>query len=202
MKRAALVAAGMLLAAVCAAQVPAGHGQMPGGDHVGMQGSQGVMPSSREDFGAQCGIGDTARQSALAFRRSQEGDWAMMDAGKIPTFSDRAAARVWHESNWMVDIHDGSGRGKPTIHTGQMCYDPQGHITAMIDRFMEMATCGCMRYTVILFATDGRVTRREQRFVNVSTNEQIAAPEGAKEFPEIWGFRKLEQLPFYSLLKK
>lgn len=203
MKQAGLVAAGMLMAVMCAAQMPPPHGQMSGGGpQAGMQGSQGVMSSSREDFGKACGIQNTSRQSALAFRRSQEGGWAQMDGSQIPVLTDSAAARVWHESNWMVDIHDGSGRGRPTIHTGQMCYDPQGHIKVMIDRFMEMANCGCMRYTAIAFAPDGRVTRREQKFVTVSTGAGIEPPEAAKDFPSIWEFRRLEQLPFYSLMKK
>ncbi len=89
-----------------------------------------------------------------------------------------------------------------TMHTGQMCFDPQGHIAYMIDRFVEMAECGCMRFTSLTFATDGRVTRREQRFVAVATGSEIEAPEAAKRFPEVWDFRTLQQLPFYSLMKK
>jgi hypothetical protein len=36
----------------------------------------------------------------------------------------------------------------------------------------------------------------------VATGAEIAAPEVATGFPDVWDFRTLEQLPFYSLLKK
>jgi len=34
------------------------------------------------------------------------------------------------------------------------------------------------------------------------TGAPMAAPEAAKGFPEVWEFRRVEQLPFYSLLKR
>ncbi len=43
----------------------------------------------------------------------------------------------------MVDMHDALGPGMATMHTGQMCFDSQGHITLLIDRYMELAECGC-----------------------------------------------------------
>jgi hypothetical protein len=46
------------------------------------------------------------------------------------------------------------------------------------------------------------VVRREQHFLDVTSGNEIASPESAKEFPSIWEFRRLEQLPFYSLVKK
>jgi hypothetical protein len=36
----------------------------------------------------------------------------------------------------------------------------------------------------------------------MATGSETGAPEAAKEFPEEWDFRKLQDLPFYSLLKK
>ena len=54
----------------------------------------------------------------------------------------------------------------------------------MVDRFMEMSDCGCLRVTSLVFATDGRVTRREQKFVSAETGSEIAAPEMAKGFPQ------------------
>ena len=192
----------LMMAAMCVAQMPP-HPQMGGADsHGGMQGGQGVVASSRDNFGMECGIMDSSAQSALRIMRSAGGEWSEAVAGKHLGPSDNAVARVWHERNWMVDMHEAPGAGMTSIHTGQMCFDPQGHITRMIDRYMEMAKCGCMRYTSLLFATDGRVTRRERRFVNASTGSEIEAPTTAGEFPEIWGFRRLEQLPFYSLVKK
>ncbi len=181
MKRAALIGALALMAVMCSAQ---------------------VVPSSREDFGVSCGIQDTSTESALAVARSAEGEWSALRTGGGPGAMDSAVARVWRESNWMVDMHDALGQGMATMHTGQMCFDPQGHITHMIDRYVDMAECGCVRFTSLTFATDGRVTRREQRFVIAATGSEIEAPEAAKGFPEVWDFRTLEQLPFYSLVKR
>ena len=71
----------------------------------------------------------------------------------------------------------------------------------MIDRYMELAQCRCMRFTSLAFAADGKVTRREQTFVNVLTNAPMDTPDAAKGFPGVWDFRSVEQLPFYSLMK-
>lgn len=161
-----------------------------------------VVPSSRTDFGMSCGIQDTSTESALAVARSAEGEWSALPAGSGPGAMDSAVARVWRESNWMVDMHSALGQGMGSMHTGQMCFDPQGRITHMIDRYVDMTECGCMRFTSLTFATDGRVTRRDQRFVVASTGSEIETPEAAKGFPEVWDFRTLQQLPFYSLVKK
>ena len=88
------------------------------------------------------------------------------------------------------------------MHTGQMCFDGQGRITLMIDRYMELAQCRCLRFTSLAFAADGKVTKREQTFVNELTGEPMDMPDVAKGFPDVWEFRKVEQLPFYSLMKK
>jgi hypothetical protein len=164
-------------------------------------GPQGVAPSSRTDFGSLCGIRDTAAQRAVRLTRSGSGKWSVAGADKRPGSGDNMAARVWHESNWMVDLHDAPGRSVPVIHTGQMCFDGQGRLTRMIDRYMELAQCRCMRFTSLTFATDGTVTRREERFVDEMTGAEIGQqPPAAKAFPGVWPFRRLEQLPFYSLL--
>jgi hypothetical protein len=89
------------------------------------------------------------------------------------------------------------------MHTGQMCFSPQGRIFLMLDRYMDMPGCNCMRYTALTIdEASGRVVRREQHFLDVTSGNEIASPESAKEFPSIWEFRRLEQLPFYSLVKK
>jgi hypothetical protein len=111
------------------------------------------------------------------------------------------AARVWHQGYWMVDLHDAPA-ASPAMHTGQLCFDGQGRITLMIDRYMEMEKCRCLRFTSLSFAADGKVTRREQTFVNAMTNAPMDAPDAAKGFPDVWGFRNVDQLPFYPLLKK
>jgi len=196
----------LTLSVLCAAQgMPPSHSQESGADpHAGMQQSQGPgsVTSSRIEFGMQCGIRDPSPQSSTRYSRSPAGEWSVLDAEGHPGMADTGIARVWRESNWMVDLHAALGNGMATMHTGQMCFDPTGHITLMIDRYMDMAQCGCLRYTALSFGTDGRVMRREQRYVNVSTDSDMAAPEAAKDFPEIWEYRRLDQLPFYSLVKK
>ena len=160
----------------------------------------GVVPSSRTDFGSVCGIRDTAAQRAVRLTRSSSSKWSVVAADKRPASSDNMAARVWHESNWMVDLHDAPGRSVPVIHTGQMCFDGQGRLTRMIDRYVELAQCRCMRFTSLAFAADGTVTQREEKFVDEMTGAEIGQPAAAKAFPGVWQFRRLEQLPFYSLL--
>lgn len=203
MKRTALAGAVALMAVMCSAQMMPLHPQTGGdGSHAGMQSSPGIAPSSQPEFGMACGIHDLSLESSSGFRRSDEGEWSALSAGSGPGTTGSEMARVWHDSNWMVDMHGALGPNMATMHTVQMCFDPQGRITYNIDRFVEMAECGCMRFTSITFATDGRVTRREQKFVTVPTGSEIEAPEAAKRFPEVWDFRTLQQLPFYSLLKR
>ncbi len=71
----------------------------------------------------------------------------------------------------------------------------------MIDRYMDVPSCGCMRYTSLNLDVNGKVVQ-DQKFVKVDTGAEIAAPAAAKGFPEVFGYRKLEQLPFYSKVKK
>jgi hypothetical protein len=165
------------------------------------QGSQGVVPSSRDTFGGECGIRDTSPQKALRFARSSGGKWIAVSAAKSPGTGNDMAARVWHQEHWMVDLHDAPA-ASPVMHTGQLCFDGQGRITLMIDRYMEMEKCRCLRFTSLAFAADGKVTKREQTFVNAITNAPMDAPDAAKGFPDVWEYRKVEQLPFYSQLKK
>jgi hypothetical protein len=177
--------------------------QPMGGDlHSGTQGPSGDLHASRTDFGGSCGIQDTSDQSAAGFVMSDNGEWTALEAGSGPAGSDQAVARVWHEINWMVDMHGALAMGMASMHSGQLCFDQQGHITFMVDRFLEMAQCGCTRVTTLTFATDGRATRRDTRFVSTATGEEIAAPHGADDFPDVWDVRKLEQLPFSPLIKR
>ena len=165
-------------------------------------GSQGIVPSSRADFGSLCGIRDTAAPRAIHLVRSSAGKWSVIGAEKGPGSGDNMAARVWHETKWMVDLHDTPGPTVPVIHTGQLCFDGEGRLTRMIDRYMELAQCRCMRFTSLAFAADGAVTQLEEKFANEMTGAEIDQPAAAKGFPEVWRFRRLEQLPFYSLVKK
>ena len=172
---------------------------------LAQQGSQeapsGVVPSSRTSFGGLCGIGDTDAQRAAHLARSKGGKWSAIPANKRPDAGNDMAARVWHEKNWMVDLHDTPAPTTPVIHTGQMCFDPQGRLTRMIDRYLELAECRCMRFTSLTFAADGTVKQQEEKFVDEMSSTEMAKPEAAKSFPGIWQYRRLEQLPFYSLLR-
>jgi hypothetical protein len=192
-----------MMASLCMAQMPP-HSPVLGADpHAGTTRSLGAVPSSRTEFGRECGIHDTSVQSAMGLSRAVDGTWSANTVERPGMPSENAAARVWRESNWMVDLHEAPGQGVTTLHTGQMCFDAKGRITRMIDRYLDRPKCDCLRFTTLNFdEASGRVMRREQRFVSVTTGAEIAAPEAAKGFPEIWGFRRLEQLPFYSLVKK
>jgi hypothetical protein len=183
-----------ICAAMCVAQAPPQKGVA--------EGSHEDVSRSRTTFGSECGMRDTSPQRALRFTRSSDGKWIVLSANKRPGSGDTMAARVWHEAKWMVDIHDTLGTASPVTHSGQMCFDRQGRITLMIDRYMELAQCRCMRYTSLAFDADGKVMRREQAFVDEMTGAPMDAPAAAKGFPDVWEFRRVEQLPFYSLLKK
>jgi hypothetical protein len=201
-KRFQLMAAVLAMGAMCAAQMMSSHSQVNAAEHQAeTQSPHAVAPSSRTMFGKECAIADTSYQSAIGLSRSPEGAWSVVSKDKRPGPNDNAVARVWHESNWMVDLHDAPGNGT-AIHTGQMCFDENGQITHMIDRFMDTPKCGCMRYTSLSFDASGTAVKQEQKFVKVDTGAEIPVPEAAKGFPDVFGFRKLEQLPFYSLVKK
>jgi hypothetical protein len=158
--------------------------------------------SNRENFGGKCGILNTSPEAASGFVLSSEGEWSVLGAGGGPGMSDSLVARVWHDSYWMVEMHGALGQGMATMHVGEMCFDPQGRITFMVDRFTEMMACGCMRVTTLIFANDGRVTRRDNQFVKIATGEEMTAPESAADFPDVWIVHKLEELSFSAMLKR
>lgn len=191
MKRFGVVAAAVLmLGMLCAAQqdaAPRGRSSEQGGH------------ANRIQFGELCGIADTGLQKAVGLSRSPEGTWRVVTAGEPVGTRDNAAARVWHETTWMVDLHEVPGA---TMHVAQMCYGASGQLLILIDDYMDIPSCACLRSTTQNFDSSGRMVRREQRFNSVATGAEMAAPEAAKGFPEVFGFRRLEQLPFYTLLKK
>jgi hypothetical protein len=156
------------------------------------------MPAGSGTFEQLCGIADSAPRSAVGLSRSPDGEWSVVTAEKRPGPKDNAAARVWRESNWMVDLHDAPG---PKMHAGQMCFGASGYVILMTDDYMDIPNCACIRYTAQSFDENGLVVLHQQRFVNATTGAEIAAPAAAKGFPEVWEFRRVEQLPFYSLLK-
>jgi hypothetical protein len=163
---------------------------------------QGAVPSSRIDFGTLCGVQDTSLRSAMRFARSSSGKWGFAAPERHSEYANGMAARAWHEKNWMVDIHDSPANQPAVIHTGQFCFDAQGRITRMIDRYMELAQCRCMRFTSLTFAPNGAVEKRELDYADALSGMKIGEPASARDLPPIWSYRRLDQLPFYKLLKK
>jgi hypothetical protein len=201
MKRTAWLGAVVLMAVMGAAQAMLAW-QTGDDPHAASQSPSADLRSNRAEFGAICGVQNTSDESAAGFVMSGDGEWTALPVGAGPTGIDQAMARVWHESNWMVDMHAALEPGMAGMHSGQLCFDPEGHITFMVDRYMATMQCGCARVTSLTFAKDGRLTRRDNRFVSMSTGEVIAEPQAASDFPDVWDVRKLEQLPFSPLMKK
>ena len=168
------------------------------GSHEGPFG----VHSGRTNFGSLCGVGDTDAQRAMHLARSKDGKWSVIASNQKPGAGNDMGARIWHEKNWMVDLNDTPPQTSPVIHTGQMCFDPQGRLTLMIDRYTELAECRCMRFTSLTFAADGTVKEQEEKFVDEMSGREMPKPDSAKGFPSVWQYRHLDQLPFYSLLKK
>ena len=150
-------------------------------------------------FGQLCGIANLAPQSAIRLWRSAEGKWHVVAPGSHPGPGANAAARVWHERNWMVDLHDAPGH---TMHTGELCFAAGGEIILLTDDYMDVENCGCIRYTAESFDERGKVTNYMQRFVSTVTGAEIEAPEAAREFPKVFEFRHVEQLPFFPLVSR
>jgi hypothetical protein len=174
-----------MLGAICLAQVP-----------------NGLAVPDPADFAAGCGIHDVSPERAKLFRRSAAGEWSAINSEDDRYLNDTSLARVWHEmDNWMVDVRETQGTFISEVHSGQMCFDPQGRILRMVDRFVVPRE-GLMRLAMLSFALDGHMTRSDQKFVNVAAGVEVPEPEEASGFPEAWPFRRLDQLPFYSLLKK
>jgi hypothetical protein len=197
-------AAVLMLATIGAAQVAAQNmPSQPRGNPAdapqGMAEPEQGVESKRIGFGRLCGIADTASLSAIALTRSAKGEWSVVRAGTHPEPGANAAARVWREANWMVDLHDTPG---PVMHTGQMCFAAGGQLILQTDDYMDRFNCACIRFTAQRFDESGKVKIYKQWFVNVETGAEIAAPEAAGKFPEVFGFRRVEQLPFYPLVKK
>jgi len=158
------------------------------------------LSGERRSFGSACGIRDVSPSKARWFARSASGEWSAVGADRKRDPESTGAARVWRDGNWMVDIHDAPGAFGGSVHVVQFCFDAEGKVLHMIDNFMQASPCGCMRFTVLSFAPDGRVTQWRQSFVNARTGQQIDRPKEADEFPEVSPFRRIEQLPFFPLL--
>jgi hypothetical protein len=172
-------------------------GSQPQTAPPGTQSRQPDVQSSRNLFGQMCGIANTAAKSAIGVSRSPQGVWSVVTAGKRPAGAN-VVARVWRENNWMVDMHGAPGN---TVHTAQMCFAANGQMTMLIDRFMDFSNA-YLRVTALNFDASGKEVRREQSYMNAETGAAIARPEAANGFPAVFGARRVEQLPFYFLLKK
>ena len=200
MKQSGLAVAVLMMATMCAAQGMPSQPQANGSDAgPNTQGSADGAQATRMSFGEMCGIADSDPKRAVALSRSPEGTWHRVAPGMRPEPNDNAVARVWGEQNWMVDLHEAPG---PVMHIGQLCFSAVGNILFLIDSYMDIPACTCVRFTERMFDKSGRVVRWEQKYLEADTGVEIAAPEAASQFPEVFEFRKLEQLPFYSLVWK
>jgi len=194
-KQLGLGVAGLMMAAMCAAASMPLLAQEDGSDGP----PNPRKGAQAETFEQLCGIADRDPRDAVGLSRSPEGEWSVVTAAKRPGPRDNAAARVWRESNWMVDLHDAPG---PTVHAGRLCFGARGTVILLTDDYMDLPSCECIRYTAQSFDENGQIVLQNQRFVSVNTGAEIAAPKAAKGFPDVWEYRRVEQLPFYSLLKK
>ena len=185
-----LIAVVLLITASCAAQGP-----LPGGG--GALGTPPPLEFSRSEFATQCGIQNTSEAAEAIFSVNDDGQW---ESGE-PSRGITDTARLWHETNYMVDMHGAPGPRFSSMHKGMMCFDAQGHLTRVFDRYMEALHCGCQRVTTMAFAADGTVTEWAETFVDVRTGARIKTPVDTTAFPEVWQFHQLSELPFYSLLK-
>ena len=189
MKLTAWIAAAMIMVSMCVAQ-----------EHKVAQ-----IPELAE-FAARCGgVGEVSRESGFWLKRSRSGEWASFTLDRPPDESSTDAfAIAWHRSNWMVDIEENLDEGKellPSRHTGIFCFDGQGQVLYMTDYFLG-TQCHCLRVGRLSFTPEGRIDKREVEITSLETGRDMREPEQSGALPEIWGFRRLNQLPFYSLLKK
>ena len=186
------IAVVLWMAASCVAQKP-----LPGdGD---FHGAHSAIAVSRSEFGSECGIQDTSDPAAAEFSRSPEGEWSAASSSTGGEVVE--TARLWHETNYMLDLHGVLGSGMSSMHSGLMCFDAQGQLTRAFDRYMDALRCGCQRLTTITYAADGTLTGWEQKFVDLRTRDLVKPPADTKDFPDVWEFHRMDQLPFYSLLK-
>lgn len=161
----------------------------------------GLKPSSRVQFAQECGISDPGPQKATGLTRSTKGMWSVVDAQHRPADTDSAVARIWHEKKWMIDMHESGGSGD-WMHTAQMCFADNGEVNKIIDRYMDMPKCGCVRFTETTYGPDGKVVSQKQDYYNGRNAERMpSTPEAAKNFAAPFEFKKLEQLPFYGFVK-
>ncbi len=201
-----MIAASLLMAVSCLAQAPQPGESAPQAAEAAPQASepapqesQSVIALSRSEFGSECGIRNTSYATAVAFSRSPGGEWLSVSPSSGGGTVEMA--RIWHVTNWMVDMHGTLGAGMSSMHSAQMCFDADGRIRRILDRYTDAVRCGCLRLTSLTYAEDGRMMRRQQMFVSSRTGGHMEPPPAAESFPEVWQFRRLDQLPFYSLLK-
>ena len=196
----------MLLSATCVAQV-ASHPtkpQQPASPH-GAMGGGGGMPnhgftSKRAEMAKECGIAEAGLEKGTTLTRRADGSWAPMKTEADMKTTDTGMARVWHEKSWFVDMQETSAAGD-TMHITRMCFQPDGSLSKVSDQYMAPNQCGCTRLTDVSYS-GGKETKREENFYKIANHEKIATPKDAASYPKLPEIKKIEQAPFYGLVKK
>ncbi len=174
------------------------HGTMSG---AGPHGSDPHMggASTRTKFAQECGVKDASPEKAIYVSRAKNGSWSKVTAQQPGSDSDNALARVWHDKNWVLVLHE-SGASGDTMHTGDECFDDKGNATKLLDHYVDPKS-GVVRITTTIFG-GGKVQSRKQDYRDLKSGELMKnPPENANAFPPVFNFTKLEQLPFYGFIK-
>jgi len=174
-------------------KVPTAHGAMGQGPH-------GMQPSSRVRFAKECGITNPSMSRAITLTRSKNGRWSRVTKATPPSPTDSALVRAWHEKAWVVEIQEADETGD-AMHIAEMCFNGNGNVTRIVDKYINMPKCGCMRVTESAYNAAGKVAKREQAFYKGDSAEKVATPASASMFPAPFEHKKLEQLPFWEFLK-
>lgn len=193
----------IVLASVASAQVsshqttPAGkqaQGSAPKGAHMG-------GASSRQVFAAECGIRDANLQRAMYLSRGQNGVWKKVSPEAPAGDKDTALARVWHEQAWVVALHESNAAGD-AMHTADMCFRPDGSISKIVDKYIDVPKCNCMRVTETTFDASGKLTAKQQVYASPQAGQKLSqAPAAAAGFPKVYEFKRVDQLPFAGMLR-
>ena len=174
-------------------KAPPAHGAMGQNPH-------GTMPSSRVRFAKECGITNPTMSQAVVLTRSKSGQWSRVTKTTPPSPTDSALVRAWHEKTWVVEFQEADESGD-AIHIAEMCFNAKGSITRILDRYINMPKCGCMRVISATYDAAGKSVKREQTFYKGDSSQKIAAPASSGTLPAPMEYRNLEQLPFYESLK-
>ncbi len=169
------------------------HGAMGPGPH-------GMKSSSRVQFAKACGISNPSMSRAITLTRNNSGSWSRVTKTAPAAPTDSALVRAWHEKAWVVEVQEADAAGD-SMHIADMCFNQKGNVTRIVDKYINMPKCGCMRVTESAFNAAGKLVKSEQSFYKGDSPEKVAKPASASMFPAPFEHTKLEQLPFWGFLK-